>query len=59
MAKIRLDLPRNIKVQPIDETQTLSATLASGEIDALYTARMPYPGPCDHRHLSARPSAVP
>jgi 4,5-dihydroxyphthalate decarboxylase len=39
--KIRLDLPPHIKVQPIGETQTLSAMLASGEIDALYTARMP------------------
>jgi len=39
--KIRLDLPPNIKVQPIGEAQTLSAMLASGEIDALYTARMP------------------
>jgi 4,5-dihydroxyphthalate decarboxylase len=39
--KIRLDLPPNIKVQPIGATQTLSAMLASGEIDALYTARMP------------------
>jgi 4,5-dihydroxyphthalate decarboxylase len=39
--KIRLDLPPNIKVQPIGETQTLSAMLASGEIDALYSARMP------------------
>jgi 4,5-dihydroxyphthalate decarboxylase len=39
--KIPLDLPPHIKVQPIGETQTLSAMLASGEIDALYTARMP------------------
>src|SRR4029434_588517 len=39
--KIKLDLPPNIKVQPIGLTQTLSAMLASGEIDALYTARMP------------------
>ena len=39
--KLRLDLPPNIKVQPIGEAQTLSAMLASGEIDALYTARMP------------------
>ena len=39
--KIRLDLPPNIKVQPIGAKQTLSAMLASGEIDALYTARMP------------------
>ena len=39
--KIPLDLLPHIKVQPIGETQTLSAMLASGEIDALYTARMP------------------
>ena len=39
--KIALDLPPNIKVQPIGPTQTLSAMLASGEIDALHTARMP------------------
>jgi 4,5-dihydroxyphthalate decarboxylase len=39
--KIKLDLPRNIKIQPIGPTQTLSAMLASGEIDALHTARMP------------------
>jgi 4,5-dihydroxyphthalate decarboxylase len=39
--KIKLDLPPNIKVQPIGETQTLASMLASGEIDALHTARMP------------------
>jgi len=39
--KIPLDLPPNIKVQPIGATQTLSAMLARGEIDALHTARMP------------------
>jgi len=39
--KIKLDLPPNIKVQPIGAMQTLSAMLASGEIDALHTARMP------------------
>src|SRR5690242_4212198 len=39
--KIRLDLPPNIKVQPIGPTQTLTRMLADGEIDALYTARMP------------------
>ncbi len=39
--KIGLDLPPNIKVQPIGPTQTLAAMLASGEIDALHTARMP------------------
>jgi 4,5-dihydroxyphthalate decarboxylase len=39
--KIKLDLPPNIKVQSIGPTQTLSQMLADGEIDALYTARMP------------------
>jgi 4,5-dihydroxyphthalate decarboxylase len=39
--KLKLDLPPDIRVQPIGERQTLSAMLASGEIDALYTARMP------------------
>ena len=39
--KQRLDLPPSIKIQPIGENQTLSAMLASGEIDALHTARMP------------------
>ena len=39
--KLKLDLPCNIRVERIGPTQTLSAMLASGEIDALYTARMP------------------
>ncbi len=39
--KLKLDLPPNIRVQPIGPTQTLSQMLHSGEIDALYTARMP------------------
>jgi 4,5-dihydroxyphthalate decarboxylase len=39
--KIKLDLPPNIKVKPIGEAQTLASMLASGEIDALHTARMP------------------
>ena len=39
--KLKLDLPPNIKIKPIGETQTLAAMLASGEIDALHTARMP------------------
>jgi 4,5-dihydroxyphthalate decarboxylase len=39
--KLKLDLPPNIEVRPIGPAQTLSAMLASGEIDALYTARMP------------------
>jgi 4,5-dihydroxyphthalate decarboxylase len=39
--KLKLDLPSNIRVQPIGETQTLAQMLLDGEIDALYTARMP------------------
>ena len=39
--KIKLDLPPNIKVQAIGPTQTLAQMLLDGEIDALYTARMP------------------
>ena len=39
--KIKLDLPPNIKVERIGPTQTLSQMLLDGEIDALYTARMP------------------
>lgn len=39
--KLKLDLPPDIKVLPIGPTKTLSAMLATGEIDALYTARMP------------------
>ena len=39
--KLKLDLPPDIRVQPIGAMQTLSAMLASGEIDVLYAARMP------------------
>src|SRR6202790_898113 len=39
--KLALSLPPEIRVQPIAETQTLSKALEAGEIDALYTARMP------------------
>jgi 4,5-dihydroxyphthalate decarboxylase len=39
--KLKLDLPPEIKVERIGAKQTLSAMLAAGEIDALYTARMP------------------
>ncbi len=39
--KLKLDLPPDIRIEPIGETQTLSAMLAGGEIDALHTARMP------------------
>jgi 4,5-dihydroxyphthalate decarboxylase len=39
--KLKLDLPADIRIEHIGAKQTLSAMLASGEIDALYTARMP------------------
>jgi 4,5-dihydroxyphthalate decarboxylase len=39
--KIALDLPPNIKLDPIGPTDTLSQMLIDGKIDALYTARMP------------------
>lgn len=39
--KIKLDLPPNIRVERIGPDQTLAQMLATGEIDALYTARMP------------------
>jgi 4,5-dihydroxyphthalate decarboxylase len=39
--KIKLDLPPNIRVERIGPEQTLSQMLLDGEIDALYTARMP------------------
>jgi 4,5-dihydroxyphthalate decarboxylase len=39
--KLRLDLPPNIRVEPIGPQQTLSQMLARGEIAALQTARMP------------------
>jgi 4,5-dihydroxyphthalate decarboxylase len=39
--KLKLNLPSEIKLEPIGPTQTLSAMLASGELDALVTARAP------------------
>ncbi|MEO8538019.1 MAG: ABC transporter substrate-binding protein, partial [Betaproteobacteria bacterium] len=39
--KLRLDLPPNIRVEPIGPGQTLAQMLARGEIAALQTARMP------------------
>ena len=39
--KLKLDLPPTIRVQSIGPGQTLSQMLLDGEIDALYTARMP------------------
>jgi len=39
--KMSLKLPPHIKVSPIEPHQTLTQMLYDGEIDALYTARMP------------------
>jgi len=39
--KLKLDLPANIRVEPIGPRKTLAAMLRDGEIDALYTARKP------------------
>ena len=39
--KAHLSLPPEIRLQAIPETRTLSQMLEAGEIDALYTARMP------------------
>jgi 4,5-dihydroxyphthalate decarboxylase len=39
--KIKLNLPPNIKVEPIASGKTLSRMLADGEIDAFHTARKP------------------
>ncbi len=39
--KLALDLPNDIRIERIRQDQTLSSMLANGEIDALYTPRMP------------------
>ena len=39
--KLKLDLPPSIRVERIGPEQTLAKMLQDGEIDALYTARMP------------------
>src|ERR1700758_4961690 len=39
--KLKLSLPPDFRLDSIPETKTLSAMLDTGEIDALYTARMP------------------
>ena len=41
--KAKLALPEHIRVTPIDPTRTLSRMLAEGEIDALYSPRIPSP----------------
>jgi 4,5-dihydroxyphthalate decarboxylase len=39
--KLKLTLPADIRIQPIEPHQTLASMLARGEIDALHTARAP------------------
>jgi 4,5-dihydroxyphthalate decarboxylase len=39
--KQKINLPSNIRIERIGPDQTLSSMLASGELDALYTPRMP------------------
>ena len=39
--KLKLSLPKEIRLRPIGPTQTLSQMIAEGEIDALVTARAP------------------
>ena len=39
--KLKLNLPKEIRVRPIGPTQTLAQMIAEGEIDALVTARAP------------------
>ncbi|MPZ61449.1 MAG: ABC transporter substrate-binding protein [Propionibacteriales bacterium] len=41
--KAKLDLPDSIQIEPIPPEKTLSAMLAEGEIDALYSPRIPRP----------------
>lgn len=39
--KLRLDLPAEIRVEPIGADQTLDRMLVDGELDAIYSARAP------------------
>ena len=39
--KLRINVPKEIRLQPIKANQTLSRMLADGELDALVTARAP------------------
>jgi len=59
--KLALNLPARFSVTPIGPTQTLSAMLAAGEIDALHTPRAPstfYSQPDAVRRLFADPTEV-
>ena len=39
--KLRVDLPRDVRIEPIGPDQTLAEMLAAGEIDAIYSPRAP------------------
>jgi 4,5-dihydroxyphthalate decarboxylase len=41
--KVRLDLPPGVEVEPIPADRTLAGMLVNGEIDALYSPRIPRP----------------
>jgi 4,5-dihydroxyphthalate decarboxylase len=52
--KLKLDLPKRFRVEPIGAGRTLAEMLANGEIDALHTARIPstfYSRPHEVRRL--------
>jgi 4,5-dihydroxyphthalate decarboxylase len=49
--KIKLDLPRRIRIKAIGPDKTLAQMLADGEIDAMHTARIP-------STFTSRPGAV-
>ena len=39
--KLKIDVPPSIRIKPIGDTNTLSAMIASGKLDAMVTARAP------------------
>ena len=52
--KLKLDLPPAVKIRPIGPTKTLAKMIATGEIDALHSARAPstlYSQPKDVKRL--------
>jgi 4,5-dihydroxyphthalate decarboxylase len=39
--KLKIDLPREVRVEPVGPGQTLSQMFADGELDAVYSPRTP------------------